>query len=338
MQESETALQQPLSFDIEILERDRGAAAAKGSKRLIRSIAIAAKIVISCAVLGYLLAHYAPQRIDVVRVDWIPFAAAILLIVTQVALNAVRWRILLEHCAGSKKSYWLQFQIYYVSIFFSQILPSIGSDVVRALHHRQLGASFGQVALTILLDRGLALIALMLLTLVSLPVLRQINPDGAILWWIASISGGVMLATVVGCLVVRLMQEGSLWLRLPRSVQTLAEATYWILTSRTAVLQLLPLSIFVHLLSIFALVLVAQSFRVPMSLAAALAIGPAYLVAQVIPISVGGWGVREAAAVVLFAALDLRAPDAMLISIAFGGVILLAALPGVLAWLFTRNS
>lgn len=337
MQESITNQQPPLSPDAEISEQDGKAPAHERSKRLFRMMALVAKIAISIVALGYLLTRYAPHRADIMRVDWMPFTAAILLIVTQVALNAVRWRILLEHCVGSRQSYWLQFQIYYASIFFSQILPSIGSDVVRALYHRKLGASLGRVALSILLDRGLAIIALMLFALASLPVLARLNPSDVLFWSIASISGGTIFAAGMGCLVVKFAQRRAVWLRLPSSIQILAENIYWILTSRTAVAHLIPLSIFVHMMSIAALALVALSFHVPMSLAAVLAVGPAYLVAQVIPISIGGWGVREAAAVVLFATLDLGAPDAMLVSIAFGVVILLAALPGALAWLFMRN-
>lgn len=325
------------SFDVGIAEPDQEGPSSGGSKRLIGRIGLIAKIAISGGVLGYLLTRHAPHRVDIMRVDLVPFAAAVFLIVTQVALNAMRWRILLEHCAGNKQSYGRQFQIYYASIFFSQILPSIGSDVVRALYHRKLGASLGQAALSILLDRGVAFIALMLVSLTFLPVLAQLDAPDALIWSVAFVSGGALLAAGMGCMAVSLLRGRSVWSRLPANILVLAENTYWILTSRTAITRLVPLSIFVHLLSIVALALVAFSFHVPLSFTAAIAVGPAYLVAQIIPISVGGWGVREAAAVVLFASLGIDASDAILVSMAFGVVILLAAFPGVLAWLFVRN-
>src|SRR5690606_13395365 len=114
------------------ISEDGEAIIQRQSKRWMRYMALVAKIAISAVALGYLLTRYAPHRVDIARVDWPPFIAAVLLIATQVGLNALRWRILLRHCAGSGQTFWLQFQIYYASIFFSQILPSIGSDVVRA--------------------------------------------------------------------------------------------------------------------------------------------------------------------------------------------------------------
>jgi len=61
------------------------------------------------------------------------------------------------------------------------------------------------------------------------------------------------------------------------------------------------------------------------------------VLAQVLPISVGGWGVREAAAVALLAMTGIDAASALLVSIAFGLLIFLATLPGVLFWLMLKD-
>jgi len=61
------------------------------------------------------------------------------------------------------------------------------------------------------------------------------------------------------------------------------------------------------------------------------------VLAQVLPISVGGWGVREAAAVTLLAMTGIDATSALLVSIMFGILIFLATLPGVLFWLTLRD-
>jgi len=61
------------------------------------------------------------------------------------------------------------------------------------------------------------------------------------------------------------------------------------------------------------------------------------VLAQVLPISVGGWGVREAAAVALLAMAGVDAASALLVSITFGVLIFLATLPGILFWLTLRD-
>ena len=68
-----------------------------------------------------------------------------------------------------------------------------------------------------------------------------------------------------------------------------------------------------------------------------LAIGPVFVLAQVLPISIGGWGVREAAAITLFPMTGIDATSALLVSIMFGILIFLATLPGVLFWLTLRD-
>ena len=100
---------------------------------------------------------------------------------------------------------------------------------------------------------------------------------------------------------------------------------------------LIPLSALVHLLSIAAIFLTAHAVQVPLTLAIVCAIGPVVVLAQVLPISVGGWGVREAAAVALLAMTGIDAASALLVSIAFGLLIFLATLPGVLFWLMLKD-
>jgi uncharacterized membrane protein YbhN (UPF0104 family) len=67
------------------------------------------------------------------------------------------------------------------------------------------------------------------------------------------------------------------------------------------------------------------------------AIGPVLLLAHTLPISIGGWGVREAAAVALLGMTGVDATSALLVSIMFGVLLVLATLPGALFWLMLRE-
>ena len=68
-----------------------------------------------------------------------------------------------------------------------------------------------------------------------------------------------------------------------------------------------------------------------------LAIGPVLLLAHVVPISISGWGVREAAAIALLGMTGVDATSALLVSVMFGVLLMLATLPGALFWLTLRK-
>ena len=93
----------------------------------------------------------------------------------------------------------------------------------------------------------------------------------------------------------------------------------------------------VHLLSFTAIYLAAHAVQVPLTFFVVFAIGPVLLLAHVFPISIGGWGVREAAAVALLGLTGVDATSALLVSIMFGVLLVLTTLPGALFWLMLRE-
>jgi uncharacterized membrane protein YbhN (UPF0104 family) len=64
---------------------------------------------------------------------------------------------------------------------------------------------------------------------------------------------------------------------------------------------------------------------------------PLSLLATAIPISIGGWGVRESAFVTGFGLVGVSASDALVLSVLFGLLNFLVRLPGALIWLTVSN-
>ena len=304
------------------------------STRLVLSTA---KLLFSGGLIGYLLYRYGPSYARLERIDPGFCAIAVAIVVLQVALNTVRWRLILTQIAGANASFRCVFGIYYASTFFSQFLPSVGGDLVRVLYRRTLGSSLGLIIISVLLDRGLAIASLLFVALVSLLFLAPFDPAHTTFRRVGLLAGGGLAGAYGGCLMVSAMRRSQMWTRLPQSIQTLAASVVWSLTSRTGLCRLMPLSALVHLLSVVVIYFAAHAVHVPLTLSVVFATGPVLLLAQVLPISVGGWGVREAAAVVLLGMTSVDPTSAILASIMFGALIVLATLPGALFWLVLRE-
>ena len=309
-------------------------AAPPRTRRLIFALA---KLLVSGGLIGFLIYHHAPNFNQLANVD-VPFCLlTIMLFASQVVINAVRWRIILEHVSNRAPPLGQIFLVYYASVFFTQILPSIGGDLVRVMYHRTLGSPIGLMIVSVLIERGLGLGALLILALAFIPLLDQLDPPRFTVLLVAAVAGGGLAVAYGGCAILSWLRGRQVWRRLPQGAQTLISAISWSLTSRTGLSRLIPLSLIVHLLSIMCIYLIARAVQVPLTPAAALATGPILLLAQMLPISIGGWGVRESAAVVLFGLAGVDAGSSFLVAVLFGILVTVASLPGAFAWLLVRE-
>jgi len=64
---------------------------------------------------------------------------------------------------------------------------------------------------------------------------------------------------------------------------------------------------------------------------------PPVILAMTLPISIAGWGVREGAMIVTLGLVGVPQESALVLSILFGLGTMIAAFPGGIIWLFTRN-
>ncbi len=72
------------------------------------------------------------------------------------------------------------------------------------------------------------------------------------------------------------------------------------------------------------------------SLADCMILTPLVVLAAMLPVSVGGWGVRESAAILLFGFAGLSRPEALALSVVFGLCTVVVTLPGSVLW-FVRE-
>ena len=87
--------------------------------------------------------------------------------------------------------------------------------------------------------------------------------------------------------------------------------------------------------SLLSILLIAIAIGLHASWWEILVLTPFPLFLSLLPISIGGWGVREGAIVVAFSLVGIGAAQSLAVSFAFGAAIIVASLPGAIVWLLS---
>ena len=189
----------------------------------------------------------------------------------------------------------------------------------------------GTATVSVLIERLVGLLAVFLTFCVTFPLLLQKVGDAPLRWvlWlmVAGCLGIVIALAIIGGVASRL--DAFALLRplafFGRALRAVARSGRVSLLVGTGLLG--------QFTAILALFLVGLSVKAPLSLiACTVTLAPALLVALV-PVSVGGWGVREGAFVVLLGFYGIRPEQSLVVSVLFGLALLVASLPGLVAWL-----
>lgn len=250
----------------------------------------------------------------------------------QVAIGAGRWLIIL-YALDARLPALDTLKLFYVSIFFNSYIPGgVGGDVVRAWLSSRGGLPAKTAITSVILDRVVALSGVAVLVLLTAPVLlaRTGVSVTMLLPIVVSIAGliGILVAVQFERLPpsllrfppVRLLHEfsGSLKRAFLRPATTVPLIT-------VAVLGQVALGVATYTMA------VSLGMHVSL-LECVVLMQPVALLAN-LPISVGGWGVRESAMIMLFGLVGVPASASLALSVQLGLLLLIVALPGGLIWL-----
>ncbi|WP_041673536.1 lysylphosphatidylglycerol synthase transmembrane domain-containing protein [Sulfuricella denitrificans] len=266
------------------------------------------------------------------NVDISSILMAAVIMASLAIFPAIRWKILIQH-GGEVFNLSTAYRLVMIGNFFGQALPStIGGDGARAWYAHKLGIPLSVAVNSVLLDRLIALAALLLLALFSMPWLWTIVPTN-FAWWAMSL---ILLATVSGILlllVATLIPETWNHWRIVRAGLRLADSCRSLLESKREFFQVIGLSLSVHCLVAVFVYALARVVHVPVGIGECLLLIPLVMLVSMIPVSVAGWGVREGAMVIAFGFFHISPGDSMLVSILFGVVVALASIPGLFFWM-----
>ena len=297
---------------------------------------LALKIAVTGACFWYLFRHIdvAELRRTLPGIDVRWAILAIGLLIAQIPLLGLRWL----QIAKVLRMHGRQLTIFWMSIataigqFFGQIMPVIAGDGVRVWFLAHFGNDWRDATISVVIDRCVGIGLLLAFTFAILLFPSSFGAFEQDRDRIAIVIAGIIVFGLV-CLLVGAALSPSLtrwrygrWLeRFFRS----AHATMF--GSRSA--AILGIGSVVHLLTIAAVWSLGQAQGLALSPADAAVLFAVMVGVALVPLTVGGWGLRELAMVSLFGNFGLTPERALIFSMYFGFTNILVSLPGALAWL-----
>jgi len=298
-----------------------------------------AKILISAALLYFALRKVnlsdLVSRINIASLVWIGLAIVVTFL--QIFAGVLRWREIGAECgAPLATNQAMRFNL--IGTFFNQTLPSsIGGDAVRLWLVARGGAGWRAATYSIFVDRAIGLIALAIIIVASLPWSYRLitDPNGRsalLLVDFAALAGGV------GFLVLGRLPWS--WLKRwwgTHHLHACSVIANRVIFSRKRGPKVSVLSLLVHVLTVVIAWCVVQSIAAPVVFSQIFQLVPPVMLITMLPISIAGWGVREATMGLAFGYAGLMTNEGVNVSLLFGAVPFMVGAFGGLVWILSAE-
>ena len=227
------------------------------------------------------------------------------------------------------------FRVNWTALFFNQALPaSVGGDATRVwfLHRR------GHPALTtvssILIGHIGMITGLILISLVGLGILAQqtdtLSQGLTFLYWFVPM---LLFCTVTGtCLLCFIGKH------LPKPFPTIANHLRMMFSRPKQCLLFSCLSVISCFLLIVVSYLLGLALGLPISWMTFVYLMPLVILASVLPISIGGWGPREATTILLFGHIGISSSASFTLSVLLALCTIVVSLPGAVFYLLDTQT
>jgi uncharacterized membrane protein YbhN (UPF0104 family) len=309
-----------------------------------RYILLAAKLSVSLVLLVVLF-----SRIDIgrlwatARLASIPWLLVALAVLAVNALAAIwRWKLLLDaqrvHLDGRVLA-----GSFLVAGFFSNFLPSnIGGDVIRIADTARAAGSKTLATTVILFDRGIGLMALVLVAAVGASAAARLTPAGppigpTWLWagfLVAAAAAAVAVIAPAG--FARLLQPLTVfhpeWVG--DRIEKLTAALVRFREQPIALAACFSGALFVQGFMVVLYFAVAEALHLNVPFSDLAVVVPVSIVVQMLPVSMNGFGVREATFSFYFAKVGQPIESALLVSLVAQTVIMFFSLTGAVVYVW----
>ena len=313
-------------------------AAQPESSSARRYVLLAAKLSVSLVLLAVLFSRIDLGTLwDKARLASLPWLlVAMLIYAVNVLTAAWRWHVLLaaqQVPAPTRKL----LGSYLVASFFNNFLPSnIGGDVIRISDTARLAGSKTLATTVILVDRGLGLMALVLVAALGATAAGRMHPAATPIWpvwlWAGFLAGAAASAPAVfapdgfGRLLQPLTVFHPEWVG--ERIETLTGALSRFRDQPRALASCFGGAVFVQATMVVFYFAVAYALHLNLAFSDISVIVPISFVVQMLPVSVNGFGVREATFSFYFQRIGQPIESALLMSLVAQALIMLFSLSG----------
>lgn len=307
------------------------------------------RLTLSAGILYVLFSQLDWQKASALIAQLNPFwlLPLILLMVIDRVWMAWKWRLLLR-VLGPTPSLYDCIRVYYVSSFQGLALPlgGLGPDIVRYAHLRSSSISRHAVAISIVVERILGIIATGLLAVLGGAILLYMVRGGewSAMWVLfvgCSVAGllvaaGLLFSSNLQRRIYRFLNEKP-WFSESTIFSRFASALRKYRDANRVLFTNFVLALVEQLFTVLIFFLGSIAFNVPVSFLACLAVLPISELLERLPISYAGLGVREGALVFFFGLLGIDYSSALVVSTSIFAIFLVTLLPGLIWSIQTKK-
>jgi uncharacterized membrane protein YbhN (UPF0104 family) len=313
-----------------------------------RLIITSAKAAVSLGLLGVLFSRTDLNSVWVhVRHASLPWlAAGLLLYALSFVIGTWRWGLLCEAQQIPVTNRTL-FVSYLVATFFNNFLPSnIGGDVIRIKDTAGPARSKTLAATVVLIDRAIGLMGVVLTAAIGATAAAGAVSRGALPVWPSWLWAGFLLGTIAAAPAViapagvgRLLQPLTVfhpeWVG--DRIATITDTLGRFKERPSSLVGGFLGALMVQATLVLFYGAVARSFGIPIGLWHMAVVVPVSFVVQMLPVSVNGFGVREATFSFYFSRIGLPIGSAIALSLGATALTMLFSLSGAACYVLRRH-
>ena len=228
-----------------------------------------------------------------------------------------------------------------VGWFFSNVAPStIGGDVFRGVQLSRVGVPVGQSVRLIIAIRMVSFTTLVAVMIAGFPIALRLADDPSVAALLGTVLACGALAVVIlflfACGIVRIQSLNHIPI-IGKFLTVANDFRILLMPSRPAAVAWLA-AFTQHLMRIGILAALAAGLKLDIPILTLFAFTPAALLITMLPISLGGWGVRELAFVYFLGTAGVSSEAAVSLSIVFGLLRVVVGAIGGVTWSFINDN
>lgn len=294
------------------------------------------RLLLSLALITFITTMVEINRlVDIISSIVIPFLfIALFLDILERIVLAYKWKVLLS-VKGVNISLLRAIKICFVSTFVGTFVPSsVGGDIFRAYGLYKHGVNPYEAISSVLVDKIIGLLSSLIMVAASILIyLKIMHNTTSVLQSviITLVIFGIFLFVILNRPIMHLFIINLEFIglqRLQKQIQTLYDAFIDYKTHKSVVFYVLVLSFLFQLIRVLITYSGSLSMNQRIDIVYFFILVPIIILATLLPVSVGGIGVREGAFVFFFSQVGMTATEAFTLSLLLYAVSMVTILPG----------